>query len=66
MNKLEVGMSAYQRVMGVLEDGEWHTISELKEVCYFPDRWIEELRKEGLEVIEDEREEKVVLVPALT
>lgn len=57
-------MSTYQRVRNVLADGEWHSIEELKEVCHFPERWIEELRRDGLEVSEDKDEGKVVLVGA--
>jgi hypothetical protein len=58
------GMSTYQRVKAMLADGEWHTMDELKEVCSFPERWVEELRKDGLEVAEDEHEGKVALVAA--
>jgi hypothetical protein len=57
-------MSTYERVKNVLADGNWHTVDELKEVSYFPERWIEELRRDGLEVIEDEAGGKVALVGA--
>ena len=57
-------MSTYQRVKNVLADGDWHTVDELKEVSSFPERWIEELRRDGLEVVEDETEGKVALVGA--
>ena len=57
-------MSTYQRVKNVLADGEWHSMDELKEVCSFPERWVEELRKDGLEVMEDEHEGKIALVGA--
>lgn len=59
-------MPTYDRVKRVLSDGRWHTVEELREISYFPERWIEELRKDGLEVVEDEREGKVVLVGAPT
>jgi hypothetical protein len=39
-------------------------VDELKEVSCFPERWIEELRKDGLEIVEDEPEGKVALVDA--
>jgi hypothetical protein len=55
-------MSTYERVKGVLDDGQWHTIEELKQVSYFPERWIEELRRDGLEIAEEE--DKVALVGA--
>jgi hypothetical protein len=55
-------MSTYDRVKGVLSDGRWHTIEELKEVSYFPERWIEELKRDGLEVAEEA--DKVALVGA--
>lgn len=58
-------MSTYDRVRGVLADGDWHTLDELKEVSFFPERWIDELRIDGLEVIEDEAEGKVALVGAV-
>ncbi len=57
-------MPTYDRVKGVLSDGEWHTLDELREVSYFPERWIEELRRDGLEVVENEDEGKVALVGA--
>jgi hypothetical protein len=57
-------MSTYQRVKDVLADGEWHSIEELKEVSMFPERWVEELRKDGLEIREDKDEGKVALVGA--
>jgi hypothetical protein len=57
-------MSTYQRVKTVLADGEWHSMDELKEVCSFPDRWIEELRKDGIDVREEEHEGKIALVGA--
>jgi hypothetical protein len=64
-NQEDVGMSTYDRVRGVLADGDWHTLDELKEVSFFPERWIDELRIDGLEVIEDEAEGKVALVGAV-
>ena len=57
-------MSTYQRVRDVLADGEWHRIEELREVCYFPERWIDELRRDGLEIREDEVEGRIALVGA--
>ena len=57
-------MSTYERVRNVLSDGDWHTVDELREVSYFPERWIDELRMDGLEVVEDEAQGKVVLVGA--
>lgn len=55
-------MSTYERVRNVLADGDWHTVDELREVSFFPERWINELRIDGLEVVEDEIEGKVALV----
>ena len=57
-------MPTYDRVKGMLSDGRWHTVEELREISYFPERWIEELRKDGLEVVEDEHGGKVALVGA--
>jgi len=57
-------MSTYQRVKQLLADGEWHSIEELKAVCMFPERWVEELRRDGLEIKENEDESKVSLVGA--
>jgi hypothetical protein len=54
-------MSTYERVKNVLADGDWHTVEELKKVSFFPERWIEELRKDGIEIVEDEPEGKVAL-----
>lgn len=58
-------MSTYERVRNVLSDGDWHTVDELRQVSYFPERWINELRIDGLEVVEDEAEGKVALVGAV-
>jgi len=55
-------MKTYDRVKDVLADGDWHTIEELKQVSFFPERWLEEFRRDGLEVIEDDG--KVALVGA--
>ncbi len=55
-------MSTYQRVRDVLADGEWHSIEELRKVSRFPERWLEELRKDGLEVMVDSCEGNVALV----
>ncbi len=57
-------MATYDRVKGVLADGRWHTLEELREISYFPERWLEELRRDGLEVVEDEHEGTVALVGA--
>jgi len=57
-------MQTYDRVMSVLSDGRWHTMDELREVSYFPERWIEELRRDGLEVVEDPQGGKLALVGA--
>jgi hypothetical protein len=58
-------VSTYERVRNVLSDGDWHTVDELRQVSYFPERWINELRIDGLEVVEDEAEGKVALVGAV-
>lgn len=57
-------MPTYDRVKGILSDGRWHTVEELREISYFPERWIEELRRDGLEVVEDAHQGKVALVGA--
>jgi hypothetical protein len=55
-------MTTYDRVKDVLADGDWHTLDELKQVSYFPERWLEEFRLDGLEVVEEDG--KVALVGA--
>lgn len=63
------GTSTYQRVKELLDDGEWHSLDELKAVSSFPERWIEELRRDGLDVVEDKPVGKVALLagePAAT
>ena len=57
-------MSTYDRVKDVLADGEWHSVEELKQVSSFPERWIEELRRDGVEVMEDKVEGKVAIFGA--
>jgi hypothetical protein len=55
-------VSTYERIRTVLADGDWHTVEELREVSFFPERWINELRIDGLEVVEDDATGKVALV----
>jgi hypothetical protein len=55
-------MSTYERVKDVLADGEWHSIDELKQVSSSPERWIEEMRRDGLWVMEDHEEHMFALV----
>ena len=52
-------MTTYDRVKDVLSDGDWHSLEELKQVSYFPERWLDELRRDGLEVLEED--DKVAL-----
>ena len=52
-------MTTYDRVKDLLADGDWHSLEELKQVSYFPERWLEELRRDGLEVLEED--DKVAL-----
>ena len=47
-------MTTYDRVKDLLADGDWHSLEELKQVSYFPERWLEELRRDGLEVLEED------------
>ena len=42
----------YERVIHLLEDGEWHEVAELRKVTAYPTLWLEELRREGYEVAE--------------
>ena len=53
-------MTTYDRVKDVLADGDWHSLDELKQVSYFPERWLEEFRRDGLDVVEEDG--KVALV----
>jgi hypothetical protein len=57
----ELRGSTYDRVKHVLSDGEWHSVAELKQVSSFPERWIEELRRDGVEVMEDKVGGKVAI-----
>ena len=45
-------MTAYERVLRVLDDGAWHRAEELRLVTRYPEEWIKELRHEGHEVRE--------------
>ena len=40
-------MTTYEKVLGKLEDGDWHSRRELDEVTVFPEEWIKELLREG-------------------
>jgi len=39
--------TTWERVLGLLSDGDWHSEEELQEVAYFPDHWIRELENSG-------------------
>jgi hypothetical protein len=39
-------------------------MEELKAVCTFPERWVEELRRDGLKIKENKDKSKVALVGA--
>lgn len=54
-------MSTYKRIKDLLADGEWHDIEELKQLSSFPERWLEELRRDGLWMMEDRGAGKVAL-----
>jgi hypothetical protein len=40
----------FPAVVGLLQDGEWHADEELAAVTSFPEEWLEELEREGLEL----------------
>ena len=40
-------MSTYARMLDLLADGEWHSEDELRQLAYFPRKWIEELEASG-------------------
>jgi hypothetical protein len=61
---VESRVTTYERVKGILADGRWHSVDELREISKAPDRLIARLRRDGLEVIEDPEEELVALVRA--
>ena len=59
------GMTMYERIMDVLADGKWHSIEELQEISAYPDRWLEELRRDGLWVMEDHATGRVALAGSM-
>jgi hypothetical protein len=40
-------MCTYERILELLDDGEWHSEEELEEVAYFPREWVRELELSG-------------------
>ena len=40
----------YPAVVGLLQDGQWHAPAELMTVTTFPQEWLAELEREGLEL----------------
>jgi hypothetical protein len=58
-DRRQVGDS--DRVKNLFADGEWHSLDDLKQISSFPERWLEELRRDGLWVMEDHLEHKVPL-----
>ena len=61
-------MSTYEKLLAALGDGEWHAKHELAELTVFPEEWLEELRREGHAVVEDEEGQVLVRLrePAAT
>jgi hypothetical protein len=55
-------MSTFERIVAVLSDREWHSREELAELTPYPEWWLEELRHEQLEVVEDAERERVRLL----
>jgi len=49
-------MSYYERLLTVLRDGDWHEETELRKVIYYTQDWLRELRLEGRNVDQLERE----------
>jgi hypothetical protein len=49
-------MSRYERVLTVLNDGEWHDEYELNQLTAYLRDWIRELEREGKQVDQFERE----------
>ncbi len=47
-------MTAYDEVLDVLGDADWHARCELDEVIILPEEWLRELLLEGNAVLEDE------------
>ena len=56
--------STYRRVVEFLNDGQWHHVQELKHVSTFPEEWVNELTREGLEVKETEGGTRLVRLAA--
>jgi hypothetical protein len=52
----EMTMSHYERVLRILDDGDWHEENELRTLVSFPQDWIRELRLEGKEIDQVEQE----------
>lgn len=50
----------FPALVGLLQDGQWHASAELSAVTTFPQEWLAELEREGLEL--ERRGESVRLV----
>jgi hypothetical protein len=59
-------MSTYDRIKSVLDDGNWHTLDELRAVSAYPERWIEEFRRDGITVIEIGEKVAIATTPDAT
>ena len=45
---MKVRTQTFDAVLGVLRDGAWHTIDDLRAATRFPKDWVEELEAEGI------------------
>ncbi len=37
----------YLTLVGLLQDGQWHSDSELSRISQYPDEWLRELERDG-------------------
>jgi hypothetical protein len=44
----------FDAIVELLGDGEWHTSQELAASTRYPDRWIDELRRESLVEVDEQ------------
>ena len=45
--------TTYAQLMRILNDGDWHSVDELTAVAHYPQHWVDELRREGHQVVTD-------------
>jgi hypothetical protein len=43
----------YEAILGVLQDGAWHTVDDVEAATHVPSQWVRELAAEGVVIVDE-------------